>query len=138
MSNLVFFSSTSENTLRFVERLALPADRIPVHAKQTLTADQPYVLIVPTYGGGHLESAIPRQVARFLNDPDNRALLRGVIAVGNTNFGAAYCAAGPMIAAKCAVPYLYGFELLGTPEDVISVRDGLDNFWLRQPSPCPS
>ena len=54
-----------------------------------------------------------------------------MIAAGNTNFGAAYCIAGQIISAKCAVPYLYGFELLGTPEDVISVRDGLDQLWLR-------
>ena len=140
MSALVYFSSTSENTHRFVARLGVPANRIPVYPTQgSLTADQPYVLIVPTYGGGYLEGAIPKQVGTFLNDPRNRSLLRGVIAAGNTNFGTAYCVAGPMIAAKCAVPYLYGFELLGTPEDVLNVRTGLDNFWLQQqPSPCPA
>ena len=129
MSQLVYFSSVSLGTHRFVERLGVEANRIPVLAKRTLTADVPYVLIVPTYGGGQLERAIPMQVARFLNDRHNRSLLRGVIAAGNTNFGAAYCAAGPMIAAKCAIPYLYGFELLGTPEDVTCVREGLRTFW---------
>ena len=29
MSNLVYFSSVSENTLRFVEKLEMPAIRIP-------------------------------------------------------------------------------------------------------------
>ncbi|MBN9328102.1 MAG: class Ib ribonucleoside-diphosphate reductase assembly flavoprotein NrdI, partial [Cellulomonas sp.] len=38
----------------------------------------------------------------------------GVIAAGNTNFGSAYCKAGKVVAAKCDVPYLYGFELMGT------------------------
>jgi protein involved in ribonucleotide reduction len=129
VSQLVYFSSVSLGTHRFVERLGVEADRIPVLAKQTLTADEPYVLVLPTYGGGQFERAIPMQVARFLNDRHNRSLLRGVIAAGNTNFGAAYCAAGPMIAAKCAIPYLYGFELLGTPEDVTRVREGLRTFW---------
>ena len=133
MSSLVYFSSTSENTHRFVQRLAVPARRIPLQRAQALLrVDEPYVLVVPTYGGGNEAGAVPRQVITFLNDAHNRSLLRGVIAAGNTNFGAAYCIAGMIISAKCEVPYLYGFELLGTPEDVTSVRDGLDQFWLRQ------
>ena len=133
MSSLVYFSSSSENTHRFVGRLGISAQRIPLHvADAPLRVDEPYVLIVPTYGGGTEAGAVPRQVIKFLNDAHNRSLLRGVIAAGNTNFGTAYCLAGPIISAKCEVPYLYGFELLGTPEDVTSVRDGLDQFWLRQ------
>jgi len=132
MSSLVYFSSASENTHRFVQRLGLPAERIPLHAADGfLRVEEPYVLIVPTYGGGGAAGAVPRQVIAFLNDVHNRSLIRGVIAAGNTNFGAAYCIAGQIISAKCSVPYLYGFELLGTPEDVISVRDGLDQLWLR-------
>ena len=132
MSSLVYFSSASENTHRFVGKLGLPAERIPLHAADGfLRVEEPYVLIVPTYGGGTASGAVPRQVIAFLNDEHHRSLIRGVIAAGNTNFGAAYCIAGQIISAKCAVPYLYGFELLGTPEDVISVRDGLDQLWLR-------
>ena len=55
-----------------------------------------------------------------------------MIAAGNTNFGEAYCIAGDIIAAKCHVPYLYGFELMGTNEDVTAVREGLGRFWQRQ------
>lgn len=130
MSNLVYFSSVSGNTHRFVERLGLPADRIPLRPTDAaLTATEPYVLVVPTYGGGEDNKAVPKQVIRFLNDPANRALLRGVIAAGNTNFGEGYCIAGPLIATKCGVPYLYGFELLGTEHDIARVRDGLAQFW---------
>lgn len=133
MASLVYFSSTSENTHRFVQRLGVPAHRIPVRpADGFLRVDEPYVLVVPTYGGGNEGGAVPRQVITFLNDPGNRSLLRGVIAAGNTNFGTAYCIAGPIIAAKCDVPYLYGFELLGTTEDVTRVREGLRQFWQRQ------
>lgn len=69
---------------------------------------------------------------QFLNIPENRALIRGVITSGNTNFGEHYCIAGPVISRKCGVPELYRFELLGTDEDVEKVRNGLDAFWAQQ------
>jgi protein involved in ribonucleotide reduction len=40
--------------------------------------------------------------------------------------------AGDIIAAKCQVPYLYAFELMGTTEDVTRVREGWGRFWQRQ------
>lgn len=133
MTSLVYFSSVSGNTHRFVRKLDLPALRIPLRpAEPFLRVAQPYVLVVPTYGGGNEGGAVPRQVIKFLNDSENRSLIRGVIAAGNTNFGAAYCIAGDIVAAKCHVPYLYAFELMGTSEDVTRVREGLGRFWQRQ------
>ncbi len=132
MADVVYFSSASENTHRFVQRLGLPAHRIPLKPTDPfLRVEEPYVLIVPTYGGGNEGGAVPRQVIKFLNDPQNRSFIRGVIAAGNTNFGSAYCIAGDIISAKCKVPHLYDFELLGTTEDVERVRDGLGRFWLQ-------
>ena len=130
MNPLVYFSSLSENTHRFIARVGLPALRIPIAEDQpVLKVAQPFILVVPSYGGGSSKGAVPHQVIRFLNDIDNRACLRGVIAAGNMNFGTAYCLAGDIIAQKCQVPYLYRFELLGTPEDVINVRKGVTQFW---------
>lgn len=130
MSGLVYFSSTSENTRRFVEKLGLDALRIPIDASAPAPlATQPFVLVTPTYGGGTSKGAVPKPVIRFLNDERNRALIRGVIAAGNTNFGTAYGLAGDIIAAKCQVPFLYRFELLGTAEDVANVSQGLERFW---------
>ncbi|ANI31108.1 ribonucleotide reductase stimulatory protein [Yersinia entomophaga] len=135
MNPLVYFSSSSENSHRFVEKLGLPAIRIPIAgAREKLKVEQPYILLVPSYGGGSSIGAVPIQVIRFLNDPHNRALIRGVIAAGNTNFGDAYCLAGEIISHKCQVPYLYRFELLGTDEDVANVRKGVTEFWQRQNS----
>ncbi|MCM0638971.1 class Ib ribonucleoside-diphosphate reductase assembly flavoprotein NrdI [Cellulomonas wangsupingiae] len=133
MDNLVYFSSASGNTHRFVQKLGLGAQRIPLRpTDEFLHVSAPYVLVLPTYGGGNEGGAVPRQVVKFLNDEDNRALIRGVIAAGNTNFGEAYCIAGDIVASKCHVPYLYAFELMGTTEDVTRVREGLGRFWQRQ------
>jgi protein involved in ribonucleotide reduction len=138
MSELVYFSSSSGNTHRFIEKLGRPAQRIPLHSHRdgakagTLHVDEPYVLVLPTYGGGIDGGAVPKQVIRFLNQPRNRSLLRGVIGAGNTNFGEAYCLAGDIIARKCAVPHLYRFEVFGTPDDVRAVDEGLDTFWTQQ------
>lgn len=131
-SHLIYFSSASENTKRFIDKLGAEAARIPLHAKDDpLTACEPFVLVVPTYGGTGGEGSVPKQVIRFLNNPQNRRLLRGVIGAGNTNFGDNYCMAGDIIAAKCNVPHLYRFELMGTPEDVSRVQEGLEEFWTR-------
>jgi protein involved in ribonucleotide reduction len=35
------------------------------------------------------------------------------------------------VSRKCAVPFLYRFELLGTEEDVANVNHGLERFWTR-------
>ena len=131
MGLIVYFSSRSENTQRFVEKLGLRAARIPLGAED-IHVHEPYVLISPTYCGDGGKGAVPKQVIRFLNDADNRSNLRGVIAAGNSNFGETYGLAGDLIARKCQVPYLYRFELLGTQEDVANVRDGLERFWTRQ------
>ncbi|TDX25490.1 protein involved in ribonucleotide reduction [Modicisalibacter xianhensis] len=125
MSELVYFSTQSGNTHRFVQKLGLPAQRIPSSRRETLRVERPYVLVVPTYGDGDPRTAVPGPVIRFLNDEHNRALIRGVVAGGNTNFGSAFGLAGWVIAHKCQVPLLHRFELMGTPEDVLKVRDCL-------------
>lgn len=133
MGLIVYYSSLSENTHRFVARLGLRSARIPISSgAETPDVREPFVLILPTYCGEDGRGAVPKQVIRFLNDADNRSLIRGVIAAGNSNFGETYGLAGNVISRKCQVPYLYRFELLGTQEDVANVRNGLERFWTRQ------
>jgi protein involved in ribonucleotide reduction len=134
MTDIVYFSSASGNTARFVEKLGRSAVRIPLHAREEpLVATEPFVLCVPTYGGGTTGGAVPKQVIKFLNNETNRSLIRGVIGAGNTNFGTGYCLAGDIIAAKCKVPHLYRIEVFGTPDDVNIVQNGLEEFWKQQP-----
>lgn len=131
---LVYFSSVSGNTARFIEKLGLRAERIPLHrTDDELVVDEPYVLVTPTYGGGDGRGAVPKQVIRFLNDERNRRWIRGVISAGNTNFGEAFCLAGDIISRKCHVPHLYRLELFGTPDDVERVSDGLERWWKQRP-----
>lgn len=134
---LVYFSSISGNTARFVEKLGLPAVRIPLHRNDDdLIVNEPFVLVTPTYGGGQgrgeERGAVPKQVIRFLNNEVNRGYIRGVISAGNTNFGEAFCLAGEVISRKCNVPHLYRFEVLGTQDDVDRVSDGLEQWWKLQ------
>lgn len=129
-ARLIYFSSISANTHRFVAKLGEAAGRIPLFTKEdTLQAHSPYVLVLPTYGGISGNGAVPKQVIKFLNSASNRSLIRGVIGAGNTNFGETYALAGDIVAAKCHVPHLYRFELMGTPEDVAKVHEGLEKFW---------
>ncbi|SFM86165.1 protein involved in ribonucleotide reduction [Izhakiella capsodis] len=132
MHPLVYFSSQSGNTRRFIERLGLPAERIPL-AGEALQVDHPFILIVPSYGGGTVKGAVPKQVVQFLNQDHNRGLLRGVIAAGNRNFGTAFGLAGDIISRKCQVPWLYRFELIGSETDLVNIHRGVKKFWQRQP-----
>lgn len=137
-ASLIYFSSVSNNTHRFVEKLHMPEEqtaRLPLRTKdETLYATAPYVLILPTYGASGGKGSVPKQVIKFLNVESNRNLLRGVIGAGNTNFHDSYCIAGDIVATKCKVPHLYRFELMGTEEDVSQVHKGLEEFWKQQSS----
>ena len=128
---VVYFSSATGNTHKFVSRLGLPSARIPLKKNEPdLVVDEPYVLVCPTYGGGVSMHGlpprpVPHQVIHFLNNKHNRDLIRAVVASGNINFGPDYGTAGDEISARCHVPYVYRFELTGTPEDITILREGL-------------
>lgn len=131
MYDVVYFSNISNNTHRFVEKLGIPAYRIPVrwNGDQPFMARREYVLFFPTYGGGNDSHSIPKQVKNFLNIKANRNLLRGVVGFGNTNFGDHFCGAAEMITAKTGVPLLYRVEIMGTPYDVEQVNERLKQLW---------
>ena len=123
---LVYFSSESGNTFRFVEKLGKQAFRLPLRGDGVMPQiTSPYVLICPTYSDGEGRGAVPKAVKRFLSNEAMRKGLRGVIGTGNRNFGAYYGHSAKVIAEKCGCPVLYRFELDGTETDVVRVREGL-------------
>ncbi len=133
MAGLVYYTSASGNTRRMVERLGLPATCLPRDAGSAPPQMRaPFVLICPTYADGLGRGAVPKPVIRFLNIERNRALLRGVIASGNRNFGDKFALAGTVIAEKCGVPLLCRFELAGTEEETARIRAGLARFWAAE------
>lgn len=127
---IVYFSNTSNFTEKLVRKLDLPAERIPLKTPEAAVFEvsAEFVLVLPTYGANGRDF-VPKQVIKFLNNPTNRSLIRGVIATGNRNFLADYAKGGDIVAAKCNVPLLYRLELDGTPDDVDNIQKGLKLFW---------
>lgn len=134
---IVYFSTKSNNTHRFVEKLDCDSVRIPIDLDESISVDRDYVLIVPTYGGGgytkdgkvDLHGCVKKQIIHFLNDVNNRTHCLGVISSGNTNFAASFAIAGDIISKKLNVPWLYKFELLGTRYDVENVQKIVDEIF---------
>lgn len=131
---IVYFSTKSNNTHRFTEKLDCDKVRIPIDINDEISIDRDYILIVPTYGGGgytkngnvDTKGCVKSQVIHFLNNEKNRSHCIGVISSGNTNFAASFAIAGEIISKKLGVPWLYKFELLGTKYDVENVQKILD------------
>lgn len=127
---IVYYSSSSANTCRFVQNLGIRAIRIPISMKEEMSPiSEPYILICPTYADDDGSKAVPKQVIKFLNNPKHRELMLGVVASGNRNFGEMFAYAGTVISRKCNVPVLYRFELSGTPEDIINIKMGVEKLW---------
>ena len=127
---VVYFSSISGNTHKFVEKLHARTQRLPLRTgEDTLVVQEPYVLCVPTYGKPEGAGNVPPQVVKFLNVEENRRNMVGVIGAGNTKFGPLFGIAADIVSAKCDVPVLFKFELMGTPSDVDKVNEGLEEFW---------
>lgn len=126
---IAYFSNVSENTKRFVEKLEIPAERIPLRwdSASPLIINEPFVLVTPTYGGGKEESTVPKQVIKFLNIEQNRRNLIGIVGTGNTNFGEHYCRAADIISYKTDTPVLARVEIFGTPEDVKKVKEIIEH-----------
>ncbi|MCF0217564.1 MAG: class Ib ribonucleoside-diphosphate reductase assembly flavoprotein NrdI [Malacoplasma sp.] len=131
---IVYFSSISNNTHRFILKLNCRATRLPIElTAEAPVIDENFILLTPTYAGGFgvREGAVPKQVIKFLNVESNRKHCKAVIASGNTNFYDTYCIAGDIISQKLNIPYLYNFELLGTEKDVENVIKIANDFWQK-------
>lgn len=130
MIDIVYFSSVSEQTKRFVQKLGVTRSyRIPLRpADGSLSMASPYVLITPTYGAGRDHKAVPPQVIKFLNNPTNRRFIRGVVAGGNRNYGQYFCYAADVVAEKCNVPVLGRFEVFGLPGEAETIKKEIESI----------
>jgi protein involved in ribonucleotide reduction len=118
---IVYFSSVTNNTARFVQKLDIESLRIPLQG-DSMRIDEDYVLITPTYGDGRHQRMVPHQVARFLRLDGNRERCIAVVAGGNRTFGRNFGRAGDVIAERLAVPLLHKFELAGNLDDISIVK----------------
>lgn len=131
---IVYYSTSTNNTHAFVEKLGLESIRIPRRFSEEMPIiDRPYCLIIPTYKGGkditgEEESSVPKQVHKFLDNKNNREMAKLVVAGGNINFGEYYCIAGKEIQEKYGIPYKYRFELRGNENDIKILKNNLKIF----------
>ena len=124
---LVYWSSSSENTHRFVQKLGFQNKRI-LNGEDPFIICEPYFLMTPTFADVNGRGAVPKPVIKFLNIEENRRNLLGVFGGGNRNFGEMFGIGAKIISYKCQVPLLYLFELSGTEEDISQVKDKV-NSW---------
>lgn len=125
---VVYFSSVTENTHRFVEKLKAPRVlRIPVDGT-ALEVDEPFLLVAPTYGSGRGTRMAPIQVTKFLAVEHNASLMRGLAASGNASFGTDFCKIAEELNAKHGVPVVHRFEIMGMHPDVLAVRAAMGSL----------
>ncbi|RKP48991.1 class Ib ribonucleoside-diphosphate reductase assembly flavoprotein NrdI [Cohnella endophytica] len=105
---LIAFDSRTGNVRRFVDKLKVPSIQI----EETMTIDEPFVLVTYTTGFGQ----VPDKVMSFLKQ--NHKRMRGVIASGNRNWGEGFARSADTISELYGVPVLGKFELAGTNRDV--------------------
>lgn len=115
---IVYFTSKTGNTARFVNKL----ERASIRIVKDLIVDEPFILFVPTYAAMDGKGSVPTPMIKFLNELTNRSNLQAIVGFGNRNFGKNFAIGSEVISLKCKVPILHKVELFGTPEDVEKVQ----------------
>lgn len=126
-AEVFFYSSSYGMTASLAERLGFPSYQVKGSYRRKmgtpLIADRPYVLLVPTYRSERDHNYVPRSLKEFLLTGDNARLMRGVVGIGNINFGSDYNKGADVVSEKFGVPVLAKVELSGTPDEVVKVRE---------------
>lgn len=138
---VVYFSSSSGYTKKFVENLPFESIQIPASLKEasSLKMEQEFVLVSPTYGGGSLsrkeKTYVPKQVDAFIKANYNHKLLVGTVGSGQANFGHTwYCKAPKDLSIRYNVPYLGGFEVTGLPGEKEKITEAIKKVGRGLPS----
>ena len=128
MIDVVFFSSVTGNTARFVEKLTISGVKyqIPIKGDFDINPNHRFIIVTPTYGDGDGKGMVPHQLKKFLKKTNSG--LVGVVSTGNKNFGKEFGLAGDLISYKFKVPLMHKFEIAGLPEDVEKVNKILEEL----------
>ncbi len=113
------YASRTGNVESIIQRLGIEALSIESGSE---TVDECYILFTYTDGFGD----VPSEVEMFLDQ--QHPFLKGVIVSGDKNYGEAFCQAGELIAQQYDVPCLYKVENEGTENDLIQIREILDQY----------
>ena len=120
---IYYWSSSTGGTKSVADRLI--TSTLPIHPEAK--AQQPYILMCPTYDAPRAKGFTPKPVKDFLRD--NHELMVGVIGTGNRNFGGNYCRAAHNISAKFQVPIIHTIDLRGTQKDIQDIDTKLRADW---------
>lgn len=117
----VVFHTLTGQTKRFIQKLDLPSEAIvelsPVGQSPLLS--EPFILILPTYNDS----------IDFVEDflVENQTFCRGIIGIGNRNFGTDFCREARELSQEYHLPLLYELEFNGTEADINTVKGILRN-----------
>lgn len=120
---LVYYWSATGNT----EAVALSLDAETRKITPGAQAEQPYILMAPSYGSPRTKGHTPKAVKDFLKH--NHQLMVGVIGVGNIAFGTDYCASAYSISAKFQVPIIYTLDMRGGQHDRDEINRRIQTDW---------
>ncbi|GGA27154.1 class Ib ribonucleoside-diphosphate reductase assembly flavoprotein NrdI [Paenibacillus physcomitrellae] len=115
---LIAYDSKTGNVRRFINKLKMQA----VQIDESMTIDEPFVLVTYTTGFGQ----VPERVASFLQRNHDR--LVGVAASGNRNWGDRFAKSADIISEKYDVPVISKFELSGTFGDAERFKQEVSRF----------
>ena len=120
MKNInVIYYTLSGNTESFARKLTDD----PLDIKDAKRTNQHFVLLTPTYKFGQ----VPDIVSEWLED--NHTNMVGVVSFGNRNWGSDFFGkAGDLISEMYDVELISKIELRGTSEDVIMVKERINDL----------
>ncbi len=114
--------SLTGQTHKFVNKLEMDSLRITMdNAFQEI--EEPYVVIAPTY-----DVEVTEILNDFIETGQNQQYLRGVCGSGNMNFSELYCFTAKDLAKEYQVPLLLTFEFQGNVNDVINMKEKVNEI----------
>lgn len=116
---LVAYDSLTGNIKKFIAKVGLPS----VQISEGLIINEPFVLVTYTTGFGE----VPSSTLEFLKRNNQRLI--GVAVSGNRNWGQFFARSGDIISNMYNVPLIHKFELHGTPQDVVTFKEGVQRLY---------